>query len=147
MSCPQSPYNFLLLAMHQGPEKRNFIEKSTACLFEFINSMIDHGGINVNFGFGSIFINVEVLFVSDLKTLPLIFGVSHSSSTTFCPICLVKRNDHREGPCTGEKRNLNQNEQTKLPLVRVLIKNFVCPPLHLIMGLTNKVFEEMDIEK
>jgi hypothetical protein len=141
---PQSPYNFLLLAMHQGAEKRNFIEQSTACLFNFINSIIDLGGIDVDFGFGSVFINIKVLFVSDLKMLPLVFGVNHSSSSTFWPICLVKRKEHHEGPCIGEKRNLTEDKQANIPLLHIPVENFVCPPLHLIQGLTNKIFEVMD---
>lgn len=139
VSNSQSPYNFLLLSMYQGPETRVLIEKATAVFFEFINSTIEAGGLEMDFGNGSEFIAIKVLFVGDLKMLPFIFGVDHSSSTTFCPLCLVKRNDHKEEACSGPMRQLNESILLNIPL-----SNIVCPPLHIIQGLTNNILKVMD---
>jgi hypothetical protein len=138
----QSPSNFLLLSMYKGSETRVLIEKATAVFFGFVNSIIENGGLEMNFGAGSEFIAIKVLFVADLKMLPLIFGVDHSSSTTFCPFCLVKRNDHKEEACSGRVRQLSDSSLLNIPL-----SNIVCPPLHILQGLTNKILEVSDKEK
>lgn len=138
----QSPYNFLLLSVYQGPETQVLIKKATAVLFGFANSIIKNGGLEIDVGNGPEFVEVEVMFVSDLKMLPLVFGVSHSSSKTFCPLCLVKRDEHRETACSGSLRSLNE-----LALLNIPLSNIVCPPLHLIQGFTNKILQAMDSEK
>jgi len=133
--------------MHKGPETRELIEKSAASLFDFANSIVNRGGFDVNFGTGTTFVKIEVLFVSDLKMLPLVFGVSHSSSRTFCPMCLVERPDHRIEASFGQMRNPITDEQANPPLLQIPVQNIVCPPLHLLQGVTNKVLELMDAER
>lgn len=111
-------------------------------MFEFANALADHRGFNIYLENKPIFINVDLLFVADLKMLPMIFAVDHSSSTTFCPICLVKRPDHRKENSSGRVRELNESS-----LLRIPVQNIVCPPLHLIQGATNHIFANMDKEK
>jgi hypothetical protein len=129
--------------MYQGKETRILIEQATAIFFEFVNSIVDRGGIEINFGSGLKFIRIEVLFVADLKMVPLVFGVSHSSSNSFCPMCFVQRKDHKTAPCSGQPRNPSTDEQRYPPLLNVAVRNIVCPPLHIIQELTNKIFETM----
>lgn len=147
ISQPQSPDNFLLLAMHEGKEIRELIEQSSAMLFAFANSLIENGGMEVDLGAGTIFVKIQVLFVSDLKMLPLVFGVNHSSSTNFCPICFVKRGDHRKEASSGQLRDPTMDDQINPTLLNISVENFVCPPLHLLQGCTNKVLETMDKQK
>ena len=73
VSNSQSPYNFLLLSMYQGPETRVLIEKATAFFFEFINSILEAEGLEMDVGNGSECIAIKVLFVGDLKMLPFVF--------------------------------------------------------------------------
>lgn len=143
---PQSPYNFCVAALYKGPETRQLVAVATAVLFRFANQLSRDGGIFVQLQNGStFFVSIDVMFVSDLKMLPIVFGVNHSSSTYFCPLCLVSRHDHRKEASGGIMRNfqLDDNET----LLDIPIMNIVCPPLHLIQGAVNTILKEMDKEK
>lgn len=138
----QSPYNFRLMSMYEGAETGDLIQQANKVFFDFINSIIEDGGLDMDFGNGPDFISIKVLFVSDLKMMPLIFAVDHSSSKTFCPFCSVKRDEHQESACSGDVRQLKE-----AALLNVPISNMVCPPLHILQGLLNKVLEVIDETK
>lgn len=147
VSNAQSPYNFLLLAAFEGPEQRQLIERATRTMFDFANQLIENGGIEANIGSGVEFIQVEVLFVADLKMMSLILGVNHSASTNFCPICLVKRSDHKKQASVGKMRNLQTDEQKFSTLLNVPIENIVTPPLHMLQGAVNQVLKNMEKDR
>lgn len=141
----QSPFHFLLMSMYQGPETRQLIEKANAGFFSFINSIIESGQISVDLETATI--PVKVLFVGDLKMVPLVFGVHSFSANLFCPICLVHRKSHKICACFGELRNPSTDEQPNYPLLKIPVNNIVCPPLHLLQGLTNKILFQMGSEE
>jgi hypothetical protein len=141
----QSPYNFLLLAAYQGPEQRILIEKATQAMFSFLNRLIENGGLEADVGLG--FIQIEVLFIADLKIMSLVLGVNHSSSTKFCPICLVKRPNHRKQPSIGQMRDLKTDVQKYPTLLNIPIQNVVTPPLHMLQGAVNQVLKNMENDR
>lgn len=80
-------------------ETRKLVDKVTAVLFEFANQIATGDGIYTQMENGEqVLIPIDGLFVSDLKMLPIVFGVNHSSCTNFCPLCHIERQE----PTIGE---------------------------------------------
>ena len=142
VAAPQAPRNFVLAAAYRGPETREFLSVAAARLFEFADQLIEDGCLRMRVNGESVQLPVEVLFVDDLKMLPVIFGTPHASSTRFCPMCKVSKHEHRLQPTRGVTRQLlHDGDDSQRPLLNVPIENFVVPPLHLLMGAVNKILE------
>jgi hypothetical protein len=131
-----------LAAAYEGQETHHLIEKATAVLFEFGNQLVQDGGIYLEDGH---FVPIDVMFVSDLKMMPYVLGVKHSSSNEFCPMCTVSRAAHKEKASIGEPHNVLA--PTSKALLRIPIEDVVCPPLHMLQGATNLVLKKMVREK
>lgn len=130
------------MGMFEGPETQSLFKTAAATFLKFINALAEHRGFVIDLESAKIFIEVDVLFVSDLKMIPIVFNCNHSSAKAFCPICLVNRPDHRKERSSGPVRELKEDSLLQIP-----IENIVSPPLHLILGATNRVLQSMDPEK
>lgn len=125
VSKPQSPFNFILAAMYEGPGTRSLVEKFTGLLFKFANGIAENRGVYVFNGDQQVFVHVDVLFVSDLKMLSIVLGIKAPSANQFCPFYLVQRDDHKARRCRGTLKMFNQKALLQIPY-----SNIVVPPLH-----------------
>ncbi|KAI6240445.1 hypothetical protein M3Y99_00452400 [Aphelenchoides fujianensis] len=138
----QSPNSFLLLGIYEGDEKREHVVSAFAPIFSALNGLHRNG---IRLRGHSPPIPIKLLFCADLKMTWIIFGVGYYSATKFCPWCEVSRGEHHDQPIAGSQlRDFRDNPPGKEPLLDIPPGQIVPPPLHMIQGAANTVFNKWD---
>lgn len=91
-------------------------------------------------------VEIHVMWVSDLKMMPIVLGAGCPSCKHFCPLCQCTRDDLRHGPVHGATiRTYGKNEamQQDEPLLDVRPVDVVVPPLHTLCGAVNTALKKM----
>uniref|UniRef100_A0A1I7SCH8 RICTOR_V domain-containing protein n=2 Tax=Bursaphelenchus xylophilus TaxID=6326 RepID=A0A1I7SCH8_BURXY len=119
---PQSPTNYVVMAMYNAKEEsKELVGIAGESYFNFANSIVNAGGYEMD----GQWIAVKVLWVSDLKMIPVVLDVPHTSSNDFCPICVCKRKPVRAAPQFRPYRIYSDDR-----LLQIEPENLVIPPLH-----------------
>jgi hypothetical protein len=92
--------------------------------------------------------NQKVFVCCDMKTINAIIGIKQASSNNPCPICITHKSklnhmgNERQQVAHTRSTSARNSENDEVPLLNVKSKRIVPIPLHIYLGLCNKIIDD-----